>query len=252
MAFHDHLSQEMALHYADQQLNDNVAVLRGMLPEHLGGTGQSSAEKPTAPPTWLNSAILRQHQHHYGGSGGGGGDGGGSFLHLQTTNSDSSNSNNQWMTTTSSRPIENDDVNNNSSNHNNPVSSESMMMSSHHQEKGGNNHNNNNNAKQLGQSESDGNGNHGMSEDQREWEMARCKADILGHPMYDELLSAHVSCLRIATPVDQLPRIDAQLAQSQQVLAKYSVLAQGGNQPLDDKDLNQFMVIISSFLVGIS
>ncbi|EYU34921.1 hypothetical protein MIMGU_mgv11b016217mg [Erythranthe guttata] len=48
------------------------------------------------------------------------------------------------------------------------------------------------------------------------WEREKYKADILSHPLYEQLLSAHVSCLRIATPVDQLPRIDAQLAQSQQ------------------------------------
>ncbi|XP_055959852.1 uncharacterized protein LOC126671498 [Mercurialis annua] len=37
----------------------------------------------------------------------------------------------------------------------------------------------------------------------------------------------HVACLRIATPVDQLPRIDAELAQSQHVVTKYSALGQG-------------------------
>ncbi|CAA3027350.1 homeobox protein knotted-1-like LET12 isoform X1 [Olea europaea var. sylvestris] len=82
------------------------------------------------------------------------------------------------------------------------------------------------------------------------WEREKCKADILGHPLYEQLLSTHVACLRIATPVDQLPRIDAQLAQSQQVMAKYSVLGQG-QQPLDDKDLDQFMthyvLLLSSF-----
>lgn len=87
--------------------------------------------------------------------------------------------------------------------------------------------------------------------DQRNWEFVKCKADILSHPMYDQLLSAHVSCLRIATPVDQLPRIDAQLAQSDQVLAKYSVFGNHNQQPVDDKELNQFMahyvVLLSSF-----
>ncbi|KZV43808.1 homeobox protein knotted-1-like 13 [Dorcoceras hygrometricum] len=81
------------------------------------------------------------------------------------------------------------------------------------------------------------------------WEREKCKADILSHPLYEQLLSAHVACLRIATPVDQLPRIDAQLAQSQQVVAKYSVLGHG--QPLDDKDLDHFMthyvLLLSSF-----
>ncbi|XP_073151393.1 homeobox protein knotted-1-like LET12 isoform X1 [Henckelia pumila] len=82
------------------------------------------------------------------------------------------------------------------------------------------------------------------------WEREKCKADILGHPLYEQLLSAHVACLRIATPVDQLPRIDAQLAQSQQVVAKYSVLGHG-QRPLDDKELDHFMthyvLLLSSF-----
>ncbi|KAI3443957.1 hypothetical protein Pfo_000622 [Paulownia fortunei] len=82
------------------------------------------------------------------------------------------------------------------------------------------------------------------------WEKEKCKADILSHPLYEQLLSAHVACLRIATPVDQLPRIDAQLAQSHQVVAKYSVLGHG-QQPLDDKDLDHFMthyvLLLSSF-----
>ncbi|TKY73059.1 Homeobox protein knotted- 3 [Spatholobus suberectus] len=69
-------------------------------------------------------------------------------------------------------------------------------------------------------------------------DLAEYKADILGHPLYDQLLSAHVSCLRIATPVDQLPRIDAQLQQSQRVVDKYSGL---GNGVFDHKELDQFM-----------
>ncbi|CAI0629560.1 unnamed protein product [Linum tenue] len=74
-----------------------------------------------------------------------------------------------------------------------------------------------------------------------DWERAKCKAEILSHPLYEQLLAAHVACLRIATPVDQLPRIDAQLAQSQEVVAKYSVV---GNGPVvDEKELDQFMVL---------
>ncbi|RLN09468.1 homeobox protein knotted-1-like 2 isoform X2 [Panicum miliaceum] len=38
------------------------------------------------------------------------------------------------------------------------------------------------------------------------------KAAIAAHPLYERLLEAHVACLRIATPVDQLPRIDTQIA----------------------------------------
>ncbi|BAT97131.1 hypothetical protein VIGAN_09049100, partial [Vigna angularis var. angularis] len=51
---------------------------------------------------------------------------------------------------------------------------------------------------------------------------ARFKAEIISHPLYEQLLSAHVACLRIATPVDQFPKIDAKLAQFQNMLAKYS------------------------------
>ncbi|KAJ4831649.1 hypothetical protein Tsubulata_045562 [Turnera subulata] len=74
------------------------------------------------------------------------------------------------------------------------------------------------------------------------WERARWKADILGHPLYEQLLAAHVACLRIATPVDQLPRIDSQLAQSQDVVAKYSVVGGGAaGHVVDEKELDQFM-----------
>ncbi|XP_057421458.1 homeobox protein knotted-1-like 13 isoform X2 [Lotus japonicus] len=75
----------------------------------------------------------------------------------------------------------------------------------------------------------------GGGEDLREY-----KADILGHQLYEQLLSAHVSCLRIATPVDQLPRIDAQLQQSQRVLEKYSALG-SNHRVVDEKELDQFM-----------
>ncbi|KAG6382562.1 hypothetical protein SASPL_157765 [Salvia splendens] len=78
------------------------------------------------------------------------------------------------------------------------------------------------------------------------WEKERCKADILSHPLYEQLLSAHVACLRIATPVDQLHKIDAQMAQSHQIAAKYSLLP-----PLHHKDLDPFMaqyvLLLSSF-----
>lgn len=205
MAFHDHLPQEMALqHFTDQHLSDNTAVLRGILPEQLNHP--SPEKQPPPPPTWLNNAILRQQGY------GGGGDGG--FLHLQTTNSDSSASNNQWLSRSIHGGGESDDV-----------ATEIATATAMNQEKkvGGR------------QSESDG--------EEGNWQSAKCKADILAHPLYEQLLSAHVQCLRIATPVDQLPRIDAQLAQSQHVVAKYSVLGHG-NQPLDDKDLDQFMVSI--------
>ncbi|KAL8488479.1 hypothetical protein ACS0TY_024668 [Phlomoides rotata] len=82
------------------------------------------------------------------------------------------------------------------------------------------------------------------------WEKEKCKADIVNHPLYEQLMSAHVACLRIATPVDQLQRVDAQLAQSHQLVSRYSLLGHG-QHPLDDKDLDHFMthyvLLLSSF-----
>lgn len=82
----------------------------------------------------------------------------------------------------------------------------------------------------------------GEQQQQVNWQNAKFKAEILGHPLYEQLLSAHVACLRIATPVDQLPRIEAQLTQSQNVVAKYSALGNGHAMVGDDKELDQFMV----------
>ncbi|XP_058759583.1 homeobox protein knotted-1-like 4 isoform X2 [Vicia villosa] len=76
-------------------------------------------------------------------------------------------------------------------------------------------------------------------------ELRENKAEILGHPLYGQLLSAHVSCLRIATPVDQLPRIDAQPQQSQRVLHKYSSIGIGN---MDHKELDHFMTHYVSLL----
>ncbi|XP_057800005.1 homeobox protein knotted-1-like 3 [Salvia miltiorrhiza] len=193
MAFPNHLSQEMALqHFGDDHLPDNSSVLRNILPDG----------KPTdhhqRPPTWLNSAILRQPNHA-------------NFLNLHTNSGSSSPaSNNQWL----SRSIL--QRNNNVS----EVSGDSMMESA---------------AAEYNNSSRSESGVEGVVN----WQNGRYKAEILSHPLYEQLLSAHVACLRIATPVDQLPRIDAQLAQSQQVVHKYSAL--GHANLADDKELDQFM-----------
>ena len=71
-----------------------------------------------------------------------------------------------------------------------------------------------------------------------DWRSASDKAAILKHPMYEQLLAAHVACLRVATHVDQIPRIDAQLSQLHTVAAKYSSLGVG----MDNKELDHFMV----------
>ncbi|KAL0728305.1 hypothetical protein Bca4012_024398 [Brassica carinata] len=83
----------------------------------------------------------------------------------------------------------------------------------------------------------------GERKEAERWQNVRHKAEILSHPLYEQLLSAHVACLRIATPVDQLPRIDAQLAQSQNVVAKYSTIdaAAQGLISGDEKELDHFM-----------
>ncbi|CAH2049736.1 unnamed protein product [Thlaspi arvense] len=237
MAFPNHLSQEMALqHFSDQHLSENTSVLRTILPEQLGQSSPDGAVKdhkdiqrlilesarkaPPAqqppqvgvgPPTWLSSAILRQ-QNQYGDA---------NFLNLHT-NSDSaatSQASNQWL----SRSILQrnvSDVRDDVQVENNGGGGGELLES----DVGGG-----------GGGRGGGTGGDGVMN----WQNARYKAEILAHPLYEQLLSAHVACLRIATPVDQLPRIDAQLAQSQHVVAKYSGIGHGNIG--DNKELDQFM-----------
>ncbi|CAA6672274.1 unnamed protein product [Spirodela intermedia] len=265
MAFHNHLSHEMAMtHFAGQHLGENQAVMRSILPDQLGQPSSSSAgpdaekevkdiqrlmidsaaagKPPMQPhggggggggPTWLNSAILRQqNQHHYVD---------GSFLHLQTA-SDATVS--PWV----GRPMlrqnagDDDDV---------PVSSESMMVAA--MSHGSGNLNNGSAAAggggvagqnpgvsgEIGGSEGEVDGSRGTGCGGT-WQNARYKSEILSHPLYEQLLSAHVACLRIATPVDQLPRIDAQLAQSQHVMLA------GENKELD-QFMTHYVLLLCSF-----
>ncbi|XP_008802008.1 homeobox protein knotted-1-like 13 isoform X2 [Phoenix dactylifera] len=266
MAFHNHLSHEMGLpQYAEQRLGDGTAVLGTM--DQLGGQLSSSSDASPAAkdrlmaeaagkpplagggggrgPTWLNSAILRQQGHQYVD---------GSFLHLQTT-SDSSASpaggattpgggGGQWLPRPAilQRSGSDDEV---------PVSSDSMIAVAISADAGGSGQQaHGHRGAELGEGEAAGQGvaaaaagggGAGEHVGEGSWQNARYKAEILAHPLYEQLLSAHVACLRIATPVDQLPRIDAQLAQSQHVVAKYSVLGHGNQMLGDDKELDQFM-----------
>lgn len=125
------------------------------------------------------------------------------------------------------------------------VSNDSLMAAMSHDSADLNN-NNDDNRNMAGGHKEENNGGGDMADSDAEgivnWQSARSKSEILAHPLYEQLLSAHVACLRIATPVDQLPRIDAQLQQSQHVVAKYSAL--GHVDPGDDKELDQFMVYI--------
>lgn len=82
------------------------------------------------------------------------------------------------------------------------------------------------------------------------------KAEIATHPLYEQLLSAHVACLRVATPIDQLPLIDAQLSQSHHLLRSYAShhhhhqnnhsLSPHERQELDNF-LAQYLVVLCSF-----
>ncbi|KAK9927362.1 hypothetical protein M0R45_024547 [Rubus argutus] len=80
------------------------------------------------------------------------------------------------------------------------------------------------------------------------------KAEIATHPLYEQLLSAHVSCLRVATPIDQLPLIDAQLSQSHHLLRSYASHQQQHGHSLSpherqelDNFLAQYLIVLCSF-----
>lgn len=77
-----------------------------------------------------------------------------------------------------------------------------------------------------------------------EWEEARQKALFVAHPLYQELLNAHAACIRVGTPVDQLPHIEAQLTQAGHVTNKYAVPNpdQLEMTQAEKVELDQFMV----------
>ncbi|MQL77714.1 hypothetical protein Taro_010120 [Colocasia esculenta] len=264
MAFHTHMStHDMALsHFAEQHLGGTSAALRPILAESLDHASSSSSAAADAAgktpqqqlgggggsgggPAWLSGLGPRPHSQHRSFVEG-------NFLHLQTT-SDASTSPvagagsvaAQWFPrppVVRPNPSENDVS----------VSGDSIIAAAMSQTSVDLNNTTKTNTTtttggggegEIGESEGDGVKGSGGEAGEATWQNARYKAEILAHPLYEQLLSAHVACLRIATPVDQLPRIDAQLAQSQQVVAKYSVLAGHGNQLLlgDDKELDHFM-----------
>ncbi|KAL2525092.1 Homeobox protein knotted-1-like 7 [Abeliophyllum distichum] len=67
------------------------------------------------------------------------------------------------------------------------------------------------------------------------------KADIAAHPLYEQLLSAHVACLRVATPIDQLPLIDAQLSQSHHLMRSYAQQNTNSFSPHQRQELDNFL-----------
>lgn len=220
MAFHhNHLTSDLPLHHFNDQ--------------------QPPPEQENSAPNWLNTALLRSHQQQppqqtqFSDP---------NFLNLHTNaaaseSTSASQAPTQWLSRSNSLLHCNhsdviDDVA--------AAAGESMIAVESTDLKAGNSETMNHNSKSEGGVVVESGG---AVDGALNWQNARYKADILSHPLYEQLLSAHVACLRIATPVDQLPRIDAQLAQSQHVVDKYSALG-GGGQGLvgDDKELDQFMV----------
>lgn len=83
-------------------------------------------------------------------------------------------------------------------------------------------------------------------------EHRRQKAEIATHPLYEQLLIAHVGCLRVATPIDQHPLIDSQLSQSHHLLRSYAShhhshsLSPHERQELDNF-LAQYLLVLCCF-----
>ncbi|KAK8482518.1 hypothetical protein V6N13_031247 [Hibiscus sabdariffa] len=234
MAFHhnhpsDH-DQDLPLHHFSDQEQQQ----------------QASQLSETNAPNWLNTALLRSQQpqlHSQFSSEA-------SFLNLHTTTttaavSDStaaSQAPNQWLSRTPSLLLNRnhsdviDDVGAAAEAARGGGGESVIAMEAVDFKNGGNDIINN---KSEGVVAGSGGG---VGDGVVNWQNARHKAEILAHPLCEQLLSAHVACLRVATPVDQLPRIDAQLAQSQHVVAKYSTLGGGAHGLIaDDKELDQFL-----------
>ncbi|KAL9231053.1 hypothetical protein vseg_006322 [Gypsophila vaccaria] len=86
----------------------------------------------------------------------------------------------------------------------------------------------------------------GFSEEYRQ-----IKAEIVTHPLYEQLLGAHVQCLRVATPIDQLSLIDAQLSHSHHLLNSYASHHSHPLSLLERQDLDnflaQYLVVLCTF-----
>ncbi|XP_058724882.1 homeobox protein knotted-1-like 3 [Vicia villosa] len=224
MAYHNqHLSQELPIHHFTDQSNNNT--FRSILPDSPDPNSKpdSDPNQLQTTPNWLNNAILRTHYTdnnnnnnnndvnndnttNDNGNVNGHGNGASNFLNLQTA-SDSVQNSGQWL-------------------------SQSILHRPH-----GEVIDDVTDVHDLDDLKGDGKGDVAVVGD---WQTGRWKAEIMSHPLYEQLLSAHVACLRIATPVDQLPRIDAQLAQSQNVVEKYAAFGQN-IVGVDDKELDHFM-----------
>ncbi len=82
------------------------------------------------------------------------------------------------------------------------------------------------------------------SDGRSEWQIARDRALFINHPLYPELLTAHAACLRVGTPVDQLPHIEEQLAEAHLVAQKYSVLHPDQLEVTDEEKFELHHVLV--------
>ncbi|KAJ4972814.1 hypothetical protein NE237_005988 [Protea cynaroides] len=76
------------------------------------------------------------------------------------------------------------------------------------------------------------------------------KAAISNHPLYEQLLEAHVGCLRVAIPIDHLPLIDGQLEHAHHFLRSYASHHRHHhhNEKQDlDNFLTQYLLLLCSF-----
>lgn len=103
-------------------------------------------------------------------------------------------------------------------------------------------------------------GSGGLEAAEEEERRRQVKAEIATHPLWEQLVGAHVACLRAATPVDQLPLIEAQLSQSHNLLASYYALHHNHNHnnnnnhslpPHERQELDnflaQYLLLLCSF-----
>lgn len=67
------------------------------------------------------------------------------------------------------------------------------------------------------------------------------KAEIVTHPLYEQLLGAHVACLKVATPIDHLPLIDAQVSQSHNLIRSYASQHNHSLSPHERQELDNFL-----------
>ncbi|WOL05741.1 homeobox protein knotted-1-like 3 [Canna indica] len=67
------------------------------------------------------------------------------------------------------------------------------------------------------------------------------KAEIAVHPLWEQLLGAHVGCLRVATPIDHLPLIDGQLAHSHHLVRSYAAGRRPLLSPHEKQELDSFL-----------